>query len=303
MQEIPLNRISTKKNYRKTFNDKSLADLASSIKKNGVIEPIIVRPDGDNFVLVAGERRVRAANMAGLVTVPAVIREADDLDALTIQIVENVQRENVPFMEEAYALADLRDKGAFDNKEIAKIIGKSEIYVWYQLKIAGMAPDARRIAENGWISKSVAWEISKLKNEADQVKAANDLARTSRDKLVTSSGAKHYLRVNYGDSATRLSKERVKQHGSNSEYKNNWKFHLVRFDEDQFTSFKQICRGRTETEVLAEAVDLVMRKGDEAADAVEALTKDIVASAPKQRTARAAAGVHADPKKMQFNNA
>jgi ParB family chromosome partitioning protein len=72
LQELPLNQIHAKENYRKTFVDKSLAELAQSIKANGVIEPIIVRPDGEGYAIVAGERRFRASQLAGLVTIPAV---------------------------------------------------------------------------------------------------------------------------------------------------------------------------------------------------------------------------------------
>jgi ParB family chromosome partitioning protein len=264
LRQVPLNQIHAKDNYRKTFRDATLKELAGSIKQNGVIEPIIVRPDGDGFAIVAGERRFRASQLAGLVSIPAVIREADDVDALKLQIIENVQREGVPFMEEAYGIQKLRDKGTLDTKEIAKLIGKSETYVFFQLKLTAMSEDARRIAENGWVTKGVAWEISKIANDTDQTQAANALARTQKEKQITVSGAKNYIRDNFGDSAGRLRKKRVSKFGEGStEYGSNWKYHLVRFDDSQFTQFKQIVRGRTETAVLSEAVDAVMRDAEE----------------------------------------
>lgn len=266
LKEIPVNKIDIEENYRKTFNEKTLAELAQSIRKNGVIQPIVVRPHGDRYVLVAGERRVRTSKLADKVTIPAVIRDLTDaVEIIELQLIENIQKEGVSYMEEAYGLQKLRDQGTLDIKEIAKRIGKSDAYVYMQIKIANMAEDARRIAEKGWIGKGVAWEIAKLPNPDHQNQAANDLARTQKEKLITASGAKHYVRDHFGDeSANVLRKRRVSKFGSGSnDYTANWKYHLVRFTADQFERFKNIVRGRTETEVISEAVDLVMRRENE----------------------------------------
>jgi ParB family chromosome partitioning protein len=260
LKQIPINQIHGGANYRKTFNDKSLKELAQSIKENGVLEPIIVRPNSNGFQIVAGERRYRASKLANMVTIPAVVREIADEDILKLQIIENVQREGVQFMEEAYAIKKLRDDCTLDVAEIAKSVGKSDAYVYYMLKLTAMTDDARTIAEKGWISKGAAWQIAKLKSPEQQTEAANALARPNRTKLVTESGAKHYIRDHFGDSATRLRKDRKANFGEKSDYTANWKYHLVRFSCDQFEQFKKIVRGRTETDVLAEAVDMVMRE-------------------------------------------
>jgi ParB family chromosome partitioning protein len=258
LKQIPINQIHAASNYRKTFKDKSLKELAQSIKENGVLEPIIVRPNNSGFQIVAGERRYRASKMAGLVTIPAVIRDVADADILKLQIIENVQREGVQFMEEAYAIKKLRDDCTLDMKEIAKTIGKSESYVYYMLKLTSMSDDARVIAEKGWIGKGVAWQIAKLESKDQQTEAANALARPNRTKLLTESAAKHYIQDNFGDGKGRLRKQRVRTYGDD-EYKANWKHHLVRFSCEQFEQFKKIVRGRTETDVIGEAVDIVMR--------------------------------------------
>lgn len=261
-KDIPVNRIDVEENYRKTFDEKSLAGLVRSVRKNGVVQPIVVRPNGDRFTLIAGERRLRASKLADKVTIPAVIRDlTDQVEILELQLVENIQKEGVHYMEEAYGLQKLRDKGALDIKEIAARVGKSDAYVYMQLKVATMAADARRIAENGWISKGVAWQIAGLASESDQIQAANDLARTKRDKLVTTNGAKNYIADTFGDSAAALRKKRVAKSGptSHDDFAANWKHHLVRFSPEQFIAFKAIVRGRTEVAVLAEAVDAVMR--------------------------------------------
>jgi ParB/RepB/Spo0J family partition protein len=262
LKQIPINQIHAASNYRKTFNDKSLKELAASIKENDVLEPIIVRPNNNGYQIVAGERRYRASKMAGKVTIPAVVREIADADILKVQIIENVQREGVQFMEEAYGVKRLRDELTLDVTEICKIIGKSDAYVYYMLQLTNMSDDARSIAEKGWISKTVAWEISKLTDKESQTRAANDLARPKRDNLVTQNGAKSYIRDTFKDSARRLRNERQGHFGNKSDYTANWKYFLVRLNSEQFEQFKKIVRGRTENGVLAEAVDCVMRGAD-----------------------------------------
>lgn len=260
LKQIPINQIFASSNYRKTFKDKSLAELAASIKANGVLQPIIVRPsEPGKFTIIAGERRYRASKLAGLVTIPAVVRDIPIAETLKLQIIENIQREGVPFMEEAYAIKKLRDDLVLDRSEIAKMVGKSYGYVFYMLKLCEISDEARSIAEKGWISKMVAWEISKLPNPEYQTQAANDLARTKADKLVTIGTAKSYIADIFGDSKRRLRKDRVNQFGPASDYAADWKKYLVKFTGDQFEHFKTVVRGRTETAILSEAVDIVMR--------------------------------------------
>lgn len=262
LKEVPINKIDIEHNYRKTFDEKKLAELAKSIRKNGVIQPIVVRLNGDRFTLVAGERRLRASKLADKVTIPAVVREIDEAAyAIELQLIENIQKEQVPYMEEAYGLARLRDEGILDIKEIADRLGKSEAYVYVSIQLTKLPEDVRTIAEKGWISKGVTYEITKLKDPAQQIQAANDLARTGKEKQITQSGAKHYIRDNFGDrSAGAMRKARKATYGDGSDFAANWKHHLVRFNTEQFESFKTKVRGRTETAVLAEAVDFVMRE-------------------------------------------
>jgi len=265
LKEIPLNNISVISNYRKTFHEVTLKQLAQSIKANGVLEPIIVRPFGVTaFQIIAGERRVRAAKLAGLVTIPAVVRDVDDKDVLKLQIIENAQREHVPFMEEAFAIKRLKEECTLDMAEICKIIGKSESYLYFQLSLCAMSETARQIAEKGWISKGAAWEIAKLKDKDQQTQAAEACARTQKDKQISISGVKHYIRENFVEGSDRyLRKARVQKFGPSSDYIQNWKHYLVRFNPDQFERFKKIVRGRTQNEVLGEAVDLVMRRAND----------------------------------------
>lgn len=109
--EIPLELISTNPDQpRKLFEDKELLELSDSIKEFGVIQPIIVKRNGKGvYILIAGERRLRAAALAGLKKIPAIIRDADEKDSALLAIVENVQRENLNYIEEAVAYKRLMD--------------------------------------------------------------------------------------------------------------------------------------------------------------------------------------------------
>ena len=112
---------------RKYFAEEALTDLATSIKARGLLQPIVVRRLADGYQLLAGERRFRAAHLAGLDRVPALIREDDD--ALEIALIENLQREDLSPLEEAEALALLIERHGYNHREVADLLGKSRPYV------------------------------------------------------------------------------------------------------------------------------------------------------------------------------
>jgi ParB/RepB/Spo0J family partition protein len=112
---------------RKHFDDEKLGELASSIKARGLLQPIVVRRLGDRFQIVAGERRYRAAKLAGMDRVPALVRDTDD--PLELALIENLQREDLTPLEEAEALAGLIDRHSYSHREVGELIGKSRPYV------------------------------------------------------------------------------------------------------------------------------------------------------------------------------
>ncbi|NDV15724.1 ParB/RepB/Spo0J family partition protein [Muricauda sp. TY007] len=135
---------------RKTLNGESLKQLAQSIKEYGVLQPITVRKTGKNFIIVMGERRFRASKLAGLKTIPAIVREYADNDVLEVQIIENLQRKDVEPTEEAEAIAFLTDR--YDPTEIAKRLGRSENFVRQRLKLAGLIEGFKAFVKNGEMS-------------------------------------------------------------------------------------------------------------------------------------------------------
>lgn len=265
LQEIPLNNIKIVSNYRKTFDKTSLKELADSIRENGVLQPIVVRSNGseDIFELIAGERRVRASRSIGAVTIPAVIKtDISDEEFLKIQLLENIQRENVSYMEEAYGLNQLREKCDLDVSEISQRIGKSDALIYNLLSLTRMHPIAQEAASKNQLNKGVAIRIARLPREEDQITATESLRRKSKEKLVSDRFARAFFQENFGERQLKVPKKNKvqKQHGN--DYHANWKKYLVNFSSQQFEYFKAIVRGRTDIATISEAVEQVMLEGN-----------------------------------------
>ena len=139
---------------RESFDDEELAALAASIATHGVLQPVIVRAatDGD-YELIAGERRVRAARMAGLAQVPAVIRDSSGGEVLELALVENVQRADLNPIEEASAYRELVDRFGLTHEAVARQVGKSRVAVSNALRLLDLAPETRQAIIDGRISE------------------------------------------------------------------------------------------------------------------------------------------------------
>lgn len=143
------------RNPRTMFREEDLADLAASIREKGIIQPIVVRAIAgvaDAYEIIAGERRWRAAQTAGLTEVPVVIHEADDKEALEIAIIENVQRADLNAIEEAKGYERLGAEFGYSQTEIAKIIGKSRSHVANTIRLLNLPEGARKLVSDGAIS-------------------------------------------------------------------------------------------------------------------------------------------------------
>jgi len=136
---IPIEKIIRDENQpRKEFDKEKIEELAQSIKKNGLIQPLILtKKDDDSYILVAGERRWRAAQIANLKTIPSLLLP-EDLDKDEISLIENIQRENLKISEEAQAYQRLIDKNKYTHEELAKIVGKSRSHITNLLRILNL---------------------------------------------------------------------------------------------------------------------------------------------------------------------
>jgi ParB family chromosome partitioning protein len=137
---------------RTRFREESLAELAQSIQANGIIQPLVLRPVGSRFQLLAGERRWRAAQRAGLNRVPAVIREVDDESALEITLVENIQREDLNPVEEARAFERLLDEFQLTQEEVATRTGKDRTTIANAVRLLRLEKPVLDLIEDGRIS-------------------------------------------------------------------------------------------------------------------------------------------------------
>ena len=152
---------------RKNFDDDSLKELADSIKAQGVLQPIIIRPinNNDRFEIIAGERRWRASKMAGKKDIPAIVREIDDKHALAIGLVENIQRTDLDPMEEALSLQQLKDEFKLKNKEVAEAVGKSANKISKLLSLLKLPECLKELCERGVKSPEILNELARAYKE------------------------------------------------------------------------------------------------------------------------------------------
>ncbi|QNP16467.1 ParB/RepB/Spo0J family partition protein [Bacillus pumilus] len=150
---------------RKTFDDDALADLKESIQQHGVLQPIIVRKSIKGYDIVAGERRFRAAQQAGLTTIPAIVREFSETLMREIALLENLQREDLSPLEEAEAYASLLDHLSVTQEELAKRLGKSRPHIANHLRLLTLPDEVQKLIEDGTLSMGHGRTLLSLKNK------------------------------------------------------------------------------------------------------------------------------------------
>lgn len=170
---IPVHQISANPHQpRLKFDAASVAELAESIKKYGVIQPITVRRlASEQYELIAGERRLRASVMAGLLKIPAIIVSLSDNDSAIVALVENIQRENLSFMEEAEAYRNLLCNFGFTQEELAKRLGKTQSSVANKVRLLKLPNVVREIIKESGLTERHARALLRLENEDRQVLA------------------------------------------------------------------------------------------------------------------------------------
>ena len=160
---------------RKQFEEESLKELAESIRQYGVIQPLIVRKVKDHYEIVAGERRWRAAKIAGLKEVPVLIREYEDRQASEIALIENLQRKDLNPMEEAMAYRDLMEEYGLKQAEVAEKVSKSRTVITNALRLLKLEPSVQKMVEEGTLSTGHAKVLLGLIDLDNQVVAAEQI--------------------------------------------------------------------------------------------------------------------------------
>ena len=156
---------------RRTFDPAELEALAESVRRHGILQPLTVRRRDGGWELVAGERRLRAAQLAGLSTVPCVEREADDADSALLALVENLQRQDLPYLEEAEAIAAYLARTGVTQEEAAARLGRSPSALANKLRLLRLSPECRRLLAEAGLSERHARCLLRLEDEAERLAA------------------------------------------------------------------------------------------------------------------------------------
>jgi len=179
VRNVPIDRIEANPdNPRIIFDESALEELAASIREHGVLQPVLIRPRGPSqFQLVAGERRWRAARLAGLATIPALVEELDDDVALEIAIIENLQREDLSPLEEA-SMYDrmIKDRG-YSVRKLAQKLGKDKGYLENRLRLADAPEEIRDLVSVRKDTLSHAYELMKIEDPKKRRRLAGQVAR------------------------------------------------------------------------------------------------------------------------------
>ena len=174
--ELPISAISRNPYQpRQAFEQAQLAELASSIAEHGVLQPVLVTEIPGGYRLIAGERRLRAAEMAGLERIPALVRTADDTAQLAWALIENLQRSDLNALEEAGAFRQLVDEFGLSHDDVAAHVGRSRSAVANTLRLLELAPEVKDALQRGAISEGHARAICGLEDPAQQVAASMDV--------------------------------------------------------------------------------------------------------------------------------
>lgn len=172
--EIPLSDIGPNPFQPRTrFDDEAIKELAASIRTTGVLQPVLVRSKGiDSFQLVAGERRLRAAGLAGLSRIPAIVRDVDDREMMELALVENIQREDLNPIEEARAYQTLIEKLRMTHDNVSERVGKQRSSITNAIRLLGLPPEVQEMVSRGTLSAGHARALLGLEAAGDQLAAA-----------------------------------------------------------------------------------------------------------------------------------
>ncbi len=178
VKELRINEIEPNAGQpRKHFNDEKLAQLAESIKQHGVVQPLIVQKDGNTYKIVAGERRWRASRLAGLQTIPVIIRDLSSKQVMEIALIENLQREDLNPIEEAEAYEKLMDEYGMTQEEISVTVGKSRPAIANSIRLLSLQDTIKKMVIAGDITSGHARALLSIEDKAVQLKAVEEIIK------------------------------------------------------------------------------------------------------------------------------
>ncbi len=206
---------------RENFEKEAMDELVQSIREKGIIQPILVRPKGELFELIAGERRLRAANILQLKEIPAIIKEVDDRDSLEIALIENIQRKELNPIEEARAYQYLIEKFNLTQDEVSVILGKSRVSVTNTLRLLKLPSEVQEEIKNNRISFAHGRALLEISDfnlqrrlvqdiimKSLSVRELENMIKTSRPRL---SSSRIRVKISAGDPLTKIMEEQLQQ--------------------------------------------------------------------------------------------
>ena len=247
--ELELDMIIPQKNQpRKKFDQESLQDLAASIKEHGILQPVLVRPLGEFYEIIAGERRWRAAEIAGLQLMPALVKEMPDIEVAEVSLVENLQRDDLTAIEEARAYRNMLDQFHYTQETIAERVGKSRVYIANTIRLLGLKPEIIEMIDRKQLTPGHARALLALRSPEEQLLAANEIikskltVRQTEQKVKSKKGNTTPV-VRKGPDLLELEDRLQKHFGTRAEInrqKKGGKIEIVYYSEDDLDRILEI---------------------------------------------------------------
>lgn len=216
LTRIPLDRLQpNRRQPRGRFDEESLAELADSIRSQGLVQPIVVTPEGDGtYTIIAGERRFRAAGRAGLDEIPAVVRQVDDdRELLEMALVENLQRADLGPLEEAGAFHSLAEEFGLSHEEIGRRVGKSRAAISNSLRLLKLPEEVRELLASGELTAGQARPLVTVDDEEEAV----DLARRAVRENLSARAVENLARDRPAGGRSRRKERKVDVHTAEAE--------------------------------------------------------------------------------------
>ena len=199
VKSIPIHLVMPSQNgKRRSLDHDALKELSDSIRRYGILQPVTVRKKNDlTYEIISGDRRLRAASLAGLLKIPAIVRNVEDIDGAVISLSDNLQRQELDFMEEAAAYREIISEFSITQEELASRLGKSQSSVANKMRLLKLPQSVREIVRDNGLSERHARVLLRLSDEANQIKAAEAMVdlrlgiRQSEDlveKMIEDSG-------------------------------------------------------------------------------------------------------------------
>lgn len=193
--DIPLSKLKPNPNQpRKTFNEESLTELAQSVAEHGIIQPLVVKKEGAGYIIIAGERRYRAAQKAGLKEVPALVRDFSDLETREISLIENLQREDLNAIEEAEAIKELMDSYSLTQEEIAKKLGKARPSIANAVRLLNLPDSLQEAVRTNLLTAGHARALLAVSNPVHQLEMAQKAIEEGWSVREMEKQVKYYLK-------------------------------------------------------------------------------------------------------------